>query len=110
MMEYDREQTAEIITGQNFEYEYIEKVDEDGFDVITRWLINSPFMVVAGVSIPAVATIGLYNSQRKFMTVSQRVLQTRVMGQAVVLSVLMGTMGFNAYHSHVEKTARKINL
>lgn len=59
-----------------------------------NWLYENPVKSLAATGIPAVVGIFSYQSRDKFMTASQKVMHTRVIGQATVLALLVSTMAF----------------
>lgn len=59
-----------------------------------NWFYENPTTGLAATAIPAVSTIWFYQSRDKFMTQSQKVMHTRVIGQGTVIALLVSTMFF----------------
>lgn len=62
-----------------------------------NWFNDHPFQLLAGCSAPVV--LGIFYTQRKsnHLKLSQKIMHTRVIGQASVLSFLIGLMLFRDY-------------
>lgn len=59
-----------------------------------NWFYENPTTGLAATGIPIVGSVWFYQSRDKFMTASQKVMHTRVIGQASVLALLVSTMFF----------------
>mmetsp|Transcript_14685 Transcript_14685/g.16646 ORF Transcript_14685/g.16646 Transcript_14685/m.16646 type:complete len:188 (-) Transcript_14685:1026-1589(-) len=64
---------------------------------IANYAYNYPIKTLVGLSIPMVGGIFAYKGTSSHLNTTQRVLHTRVLGQASVLSLLVGTMLFHDY-------------
>lgn len=68
-----------------------------------NYVYDHPFQMVVTLSLPLVGAILKKNMELKNLTFSQKIMHTRVIGQAGVLSVLLVTMAFRGY---MEKRGR----
>lgn len=59
-----------------------------------NWFYENPTTGLAATGVPIVGGVFYYQSLDKFMTASQKVMHTRVIGQASVLALLVSTMFF----------------
>ena len=64
---------------------------------VMNMLYDHPFRLLCACGLPIVA--GVYSTQKDYahLKFSQKVMQTRVLGQFTALSLLLGLMGWNAY-------------
>jgi hypothetical protein len=62
-----------------------------------NYLHEHPFHLIAGLGMPFVATILRQQLALKHLTLSQRIMQSRVMGQAGVITIAMSVMAFKDY-------------
>jgi len=63
---------------------------------IANYIHHKPFQVIAYVGVPTVFGLFMLNGQ-SHLSLSQRVMNTRVMGQASVIAILCSTMAFYDY-------------
>ncbi len=64
---------------------------------LLNMMYDHPFRLLCACGLPIVAFV--YNSQKDYhhLKFSQKVMQTRVLGQFTAVSLLLGLMGWNAY-------------
>jgi hypothetical protein len=60
-------------------------------------LYDNPFTTIIAMSTPLAATIFYEQSKLTHLTISQRVMASRVYAQAGVIVILLSTMGFREY-------------
>ena len=64
---------------------------------VANWIYGHPFPSVLIAAVPGYVGFFWATRDMKHLALSQRVIHTRVMGQAYVLAVLVGLMGLNSY-------------
>ena len=63
-----------------------------------NWLYDHPFMFVSGIGVTSVTSIFILEKIRHpAMSLSSRVMHTRVYGQGIVVTLLCGVMVFHDY-------------
>mmetsp|Transcript_19366 Transcript_19366/g.43153 ORF Transcript_19366/g.43153 Transcript_19366/m.43153 type:complete len:205 (+) Transcript_19366:196-810(+) len=64
---------------------------------VANWLHDNPFYIVTGLGVPLAAFVLHTNLQLKHLTLSQKIMHSRVYAQAGILSILLVTMGFRGF-------------
>jgi len=64
-----------------------------------NFVLDHPIRVLIMVGVPAVLSLFLSKSGQKELSLSQKIMHTRVAGQFSVLATLVGTMAFHDYMS-----------
>jgi len=64
---------------------------------MANYLYDNPMKTLVMLGTPTVLTIFLSKGGQTELTLSQRLMQTRVLGQFSVLAILIGTLGFHDY-------------
>ena len=62
-----------------------------------NYVYDHPFQFVVGMGVPLAATILQQQKHNTHLTISQKIMHSRVFAQGGVLSILLVTMGFREY-------------
>ncbi|RYH13503.1 hypothetical protein EON65_35505 [archaeon] len=62
-----------------------------------NYIYDHPFQLITYLSVPFAGTILYQQMGKKHLTISQRIMHSRVFAQAGVLTILLSTMGFLEY-------------
>jgi hypothetical protein len=63
---------------------------------------SNPFKIIAGIGIPAIATIFYGQTGKEHVNMQMKILHTRVFGQFSVVCTLLGVMGLKASYSRIK--------
>jgi len=64
---------------------------------VANYAYEHPFQLVLGLAIPSYGTLFYLTNKGEHLAFSQKVMHTRVYGQGLVISILLGTMLFRDY-------------
>mmetsp|Transcript_9218 Transcript_9218/g.12205 ORF Transcript_9218/g.12205 Transcript_9218/m.12205 type:complete len:189 (+) Transcript_9218:76-642(+) len=65
--------------------------------IAANYAYEHPFQLILALAVPSYSTIFYATNKGKHLALSQKIMHTRVYGQGVVLSVLLGTMMFRDF-------------